>query len=60
MMSPMTHAIPGIIEPWSDCQPGESRPPEGCSIYIYIYILYIYIYRERERERCNLIYVIYI
>jgi len=32
-------AIPGFCEPWSECQPEESRPPEGrpedSSIYIY-------------------------
>ena len=32
--------IPGFCEPWSECQPEESRPPEGrpedSSIYIYI------------------------
>ena len=36
------YGISGIIEPWSECQPGESRPrearPEDSSIYIYIYI----------------------
>ncbi len=32
--------IPGFCEPWSECQPEESRPPEGqpedSSIYIYM------------------------
>ena len=36
-----SQAIPGFCEPWSECQPEESRPPEGrpedSSIYIYIY-----------------------
>ena len=35
-----SQAIPGFCEPWSECQPEESRPPEGrpedSSIYIYI------------------------
>ena len=39
--------FPGHVEPWSECQPEESRPrearPEDSSICIYIYI-YIYIY----------------
>ena len=38
----ISQAIPGFCEPWSECQPEESRPPEGrpedSSIYIYIYI----------------------
>ena len=24
-----SQAIPGFCEPWSECQPEESRPPEG-------------------------------
>ena len=38
-------AMPGFCEPWSECQPEESRPPEGrpedSSIYIYIYMLFM-------------------
>ena len=34
----ISQAIPGFCEPWSECQPEESRPPEGrpedSSIYI--------------------------
>ena len=25
----ISQAIPGFYEPWSECQPEESRPPEG-------------------------------
>ena len=25
----ISQAIPGFCEPWSECQPEESRPPEG-------------------------------
>ena len=42
----ISQAIPGFYEPWSECQPEESRPPEGrpedSSIYIYIYIYTVY------------------
>ena len=44
-LTPIPYGISGNVEPWSECQPRESRPrearPEYSSIYIYIYI-YIY------------------
>ena len=34
----ISRGIPGFCEPWSECQPEESRPPEGrpedSSVYI--------------------------
>jgi len=40
--------IPGMIEPWPECQPHESRSrevrPEDSSVYIYIYI---YIWHQK-------------
>ena len=40
--------IPGFCEPWSECQPEESRPPEGrpedSSIYMYTCV-YIDMYK---------------
>ena len=38
-----SQAIPGFCEPWSECQPEQSRPPEGwpkgSSIFIYNHCL---------------------
>jgi len=45
--------ILGMIEPWPECQPEESRlreaQPEDSSIYIYIYI-YIWLTRGWGQE----------